>query len=234
MTNKIVLITGAGSGLGRALASELNAQGYYIILAGRHLSILGETKSLLTDSKNSEILQLDLRNRDDIREKVNNILSRLQISCLINNAGVTAFKTIADTSEEETDNILQTNLSGAIFITKIVLPFMIEKREGKVVNILSVAANTIFKKSGVYAASKAGLLAFSNVLREEVREHNIRIINVLPGAIATPIWDNNSLEKFASRMMTPEDAASVIINNITPNNSAVSEEIVLRPTLGDL
>jgi short-subunit dehydrogenase len=234
MTNKRVLITGAGSGLGRALALELNAQGYYVILAGRNILKLSETKSMLTNSHNSELLEIDLQNRDDIKEKSGNLLSRIEIDCLINNAGVTAFKTVEDTSEEEVEAILQTNLNGAIYLTKALLPSMIKREDGKVVNILSVAANTIFKKSGVYAASKAGLLAFSNVLREEVREHNIRIINVLPGAIATPIWDSNSLEKFASRMMTPEDVAAVIAQNITNDNSVITEEITLRPILGDL
>ncbi len=236
MTNrtKAVLITGAGSGIGRELALKLNAAGEYVILAGRGKEKLLETKEHLINKDSSEILSLDLRKTSGIKKAVDSINERLFIHTLVNNAGTTVFKTVDKTSESEVEEILATNLSGAILLTKAVLPEMKERKEGRIINILSVAANTIFTKSGIYSASKAGLLAFANVLREEVREFNISVTNVLPGATATPIWGEESLEKFSRLMMKPEDLAEVILNSLLNAGSAIVEELVVRPITGDI
>ncbi len=236
MTNrtKAVLITGAGSGIGRELALKLNAAGEYVILAGRGKEKLLETKEHLINKDSSEILSLDLRKTSGIKKAVDSINERLFIHTLVNNAGTTVFKTVDKTSESEVEEILATNLSGAILLTKAVLPEMKERKEGRIINILSVAANTIFTKSGIYSASKAGLLAFANVLREEVREFNISVTNVLPGATATPIWGEESLGKFSRLMMKPEDLAEVILNSTLNAGSAIVEELVVRPITGDI
>lgn len=236
MTNrtKAVLITGAGSGIGRELALKLNAAGEYVILAGRGKEKLLETKEHLINKDSSEILSLDLRKTSGIKRAVDSINERLFIHTLVNNAGTTVFKTVDKTSESEVEEILATNLSGAILLTKAILPEMKERKEGKIINILSVAANTIFTKSGIYSASKAGLLAFANVLREEVREFNISVTNVLPGATATPIWGEESLGKFSRLMMKPEDLAEVILNSTLNAGSAIVEELVVRPITGDI
>ncbi len=236
MTSKTraVLITGAGSGIGRELALKLNARGEYVIIAGRGKEKLLETKDLLINKDYSEIQLLDLRKFSEIKSVVNSINERFFISTLINNAGTTVFKTVDNTSESEVEEIIATNLSGAILLTKAVLPRMKERKEGRIINILSVAANTVFTKSGIYSASKAGLLAFANVLREEVREFNISVSNVLPGATATPIWGKESPDKFSQLMMKPEELAEVILNSTVNTTSAVVEELVVRPITGDI
>ena len=236
MTNKknAILITGAGSGIGRELALKLNSSGEFVILAGRRKDKLAETTELLANKKNSEIATLDLQKFGEIKEFVAQINEKYFVSTLINNAGSTVFKTVEQTAANEIEEILGGNLTGTILLTKFFLPEMIERKEGKIINILSVAANTVFTKSGVYSASKAGLLAFANVLREEVREFNITVTNVLPGATATPIWGKESLKKFSDLMMQPSDVAEIIINSTFNATSTVVEELVIRPITGDL
>ena len=111
---------------------------------------------------------------------------------------------------------------------------MIKKKKGTIINILSVASKKIFTQSSVYSASKAGLEMYMNILREEVRKYNIRIINIFPGATKTAIWPDEMLEQFGKRMMLPEDIAALIFSLYNSNNSVVPEEIVLRPIKGDL
>ncbi len=108
---------------------------------------------------------------------------------LVNSAGITAFKYAAETSIEEFEGIIKTNLLGSVYAIHSVLPVDDYRKSGTILNISSVAAIKVLKGSSIYSASKAGLLQYSRVLREEVREHNIKVIDVLPGATETPIWD---------------------------------------------
>jgi len=111
---------------------------------------------------------------------------------------------------------------------------MMNKNSGTIINILSVVTEKIFTKSSVYSASKAGLLAYTNVLREEVRTNNIKIINVIPGATKTPIWHPKAIEKNSERMMSPKEMASVIYEMHSLNGIMVPEQLTLRPIQGDL
>jgi len=153
---------------------------------------------------------------------------------LINNAGITSFKKVEHNSLEDIESIIQTNLLGSIYTIKAVLPLMIKKNKGTIINILSVVTEKIFQQSGAYSASKAGLKAFSQVLREEVRKYNIRVINVYPAATNTDIWSEENKTKFAHRMMNPADIAKMVISIYEHPGNVVTEEIVLRPIEGDL
>ena len=236
MTSKqsAVLITGAGSGIGRELALKLNDSGKFVILAGRREEKLLETKERLANKENSEIFTLDLQNTTAIENFADAVSDKFFVSTLINNAGATVFKTVADTIEKEVEEIIGGNLTGTILLTKHFLPAMIKKRKGKIINILSVAANTVFTRSGIYSASKAGLLAFANVVREEIREFNVSVTNVLPGATSTPIWGKDALDKYSDLMMQPSDVAEIIISSTFNKSSAVVEELVVRPITGDI
>jgi len=173
-------------------------------------------------------------NFEDVKKTVNEIQSKFEIDCLINNAGISAFKSFADTSLDEIQNIIDVNLLGSIYTTKAVLPEMIKRKSGIIINILSVAAKTVFTNSSIYTASKSGLEAFAKVLREEVREHNIRVINIFPGATATEIWPKDALEKFEDKMMDSSKLADLILKIYTSDPSLSPEEIVVRPISGDL
>ena len=116
---------------------------------------------------------------------------------LINNAGITSFKLAEENSINEINDIINTNLLGSIYAIKAVLPQMISNRSGTIINILSVVTKKTFTKSSVYSASKMGLLGYTNSLREEVRKYNIKVINVIPGATATPMWSKEMRNQFS-------------------------------------
>lgn len=157
-----------------------------------------------------------------------------KIDLVINNAGVTVFKSFIDTKSYEYDYVMDTNVRGSFLMTKAVLPLMMKKRKGHIINVLSVAANTYFEDSSVYSASKAALYAMSSVLRNEVRRYNIKISNVLPGNVDTPMWDSKVRAKYKNRMMTPKEIAEIILSIASQPKKVVIEDVVIKPIKGDL
>ena len=221
MKEKIIWVTGGSSGIGKAISQYFVKKGFFVACSSRNENKLKK----LQESFNSDLLKifpLDVSKPQKVREVFNIIEEEFEIECLVNNAGITTFKLAVDTSFNEIEKIISTNLLGSIYTIKSVIPSMIKNGKGTIINIISVVAKKIFINSSVYSASKAGLLTFSDVLREEVRGNNIRIINVLPGAVKTSIWHDEILEKFGKRMMKSDDVAGIIYK-LYMNNCKVSQ-----------
>ncbi len=230
-----VWITGASSGIGKALSLEFARNNIFVIGTARRLELLNEIKKELAENGNNfEPHQLDVTDYAAIDQFHKNILSNYQIDCLINNAGKTSFKKAIDDSIADIENILRVNLLGGIYTIKTVLPEMIERQSGTIINILSMVTQKVFTSSSVYTASKSGLMGYTKVLREEVRDKNIRIINVLPGATATEIWPNEVIRKNSDSMMDAEKIAKLVFILYSEKSNMVIEEIILRPLKGDL
>jgi len=162
------------------------------------------------------------------------IISEHSLDCIINNAGVTSFKLAEENSVNEINDIINTNLLGSIYMIKAVLPHFIQNGGGTIINILSVVVEKVFSRSSAYAASKNGLFAYSRSLREEVRKHNIRIINIIPGATETTMWSADIRKKYSDRMMKPESIGRIIVSAYLQKDDLVTEEIIIRPPGGDL
>ncbi len=232
---KAVWITGANSGIGKSITHQLSRNNIYCIASARREEALAKMKEETSEiSSNIEIFPLDVSNTNEIQKISDEIFQKFDVDCLINNAGVTTFTSAENHSTEDINRIIQTNLIGAIGTITSLIPHFKKRGGGVIINILSVAAKKIFQNSSVYSASKAGLLAYSNVLREEVRQYNIKVINVLPGAVRTPIWSSEMLSEYANRMMSPEDIAKFIYQLYLIDYNIVPEEITLRPMKGDL
>lgn len=232
---KGIWITGASSGIGKAAAKEFARTGSKVLVSSRRKSELDRLNNELENENLSvEIFPCNIASSSNVDQTVKKILSNNRIDCLINNAGITSFKLAEDNSTNEIDDIIHTNLLGPIYSIKSVLPSMIKQGGGTIINILSVVTKKVFINSSAYSASKQGLLGYTNSLREEVREHNVRVINVIPGATQTPMWNSDMREKYGDRMMTPEEIAQVIVWLYLQKGNIVTEEIVLRPILGDL
>jgi 3-oxoacyl-[acyl-carrier protein] reductase len=230
-----IWITGASSGIGRAAAIEFAKTGAKVFVSGRRVAELERINAELDSDKISlEVFPCNVASHTNVDQTVKKILVNSKIDCLVNNAGITSFKLAEENSVNEINDVIQTNLLGSIYTIKAVLPQMISNGGGTIINILSVVTKKTFTKSSIYAASKMGLLGYTNSLREEVRKHNIKVINVIPGATATPIWSKEIRNQFSDRMMTSEDIARVLVWAFLQKENLVTEELLLRPIEGDL
>ncbi|MCX7797340.1 MAG: SDR family NAD(P)-dependent oxidoreductase [Melioribacter sp.] len=232
---KAIWITGASSGIGKELTIEFARNGETVIATSRRPNLINLYRDELGEKKSFIIpVELDITNYGAIDKFFDAYSKEFFIYTLINNAGITSFKSSLEDSFDEIKEIIEVNLLGAIYAIKKALPRMIENKMGTIINILSVVTKKIFLNSSAYSASKAGLLAYSNVLREELRGNNIRILNVIPGATKTPIWHSSVLEKHSYRMMAPEEVAKLVYHLHSIKSNLVSEEIIIRPIEGDL
>jgi short-subunit dehydrogenase len=230
-----IWITGASSGIGKAAAEEFARVGCSVFVSARRVSELERLKKNLEEEKLTlDIFPCNVASFQNVDQTVKKITANSKIDCLVNNAGITSFKKAEHNSINEIDDIINTNLLGSIYTIKAVLPGMIEQGGGTIINILSVVTKKVFTKSTAYAASKMGLLGYTNSLREEVRDYNIRIINVIPGATETSMWSSEVRKKYAERMMDTSEIARVLVWLFLQKGKMVSEEIVIKPMQGDL
>jgi sepiapterin reductase len=236
MNQRVIWITGASTGIGKEIASEFSKAGHIVVVSARRKSRLvrivseikyadREASAFVCNVMSERSIQITSKR---IREKYGSI------DLLINNAGVTVFKSFMETKTFDYDNVIDTNLRGAFLCIKSVLPQMIKNKKGHIINILSVAANTSFENSSVYAASKAGLLAMSNGLREEVRRFNIKVSNIMPGAVETPMWDSKSRQRYKNRMMSAADIAKIVLQIYQQPRKVLIEDVIVRPVKGDI
>ena len=235
-SSRIVWITGASSGIGRALSEKFALHGDTIAASARTLPNLESLQGQITIASGvCKVFQCDVADARQVKTSAEAIASSLgPVDILINNAGVTYFKDFTATSVEQFDEVIATNLRGVFLATKSVLPSMIERGSGLIINILSYAAKTVYTGSSVYAASKAGAEAMMNVLRAETRGKGIKIVNAYPGAVFTPIWHPKHREKYGHQMMKPDEIAKVLYEVSCQPSSMIIEDIVIRPQVGDL
>jgi len=230
-----IWITGASSGIGKAIALEFAKIGCNVFISARRAQ---ELERLIDDAgKSGENIfpfPCNVASAANVDQTAKKIAKEYNLSCLINNAGITSFKHASDNSVNEINDIINTNLLGSIYATKSVLPTFIKNESGTIFNILSVVVSKTFTNSSVYAASKMGLLGYSNSVREEVRGHNIRVINIVPGATDTSMWSQEIRKEKSDLMMNPESIARIVVSAYLQKDNLVTEEIVLRPVTGDL
>jgi short-subunit dehydrogenase len=233
---RVVWITGASTGIGRSLTNAFASHGDTVIASARTDSHLDELHRLISAAGGvCDICKCDVQSEASVRESADQIMSKYgHLDILINNAGITYFKDFLSTSLEEFDHVMNTNLRGLFLTTKAILPSMLQRKKGLVLNLLSYVVKEVYTKSAAYSASKAGAASLMNVLRAEVRKHGINIMNVYPGAVSTPIWHQDQIEKFGNQMMAPEQVANLLYQISIQPSSLMVEEIILRPQGGDL
>lgn len=237
MTKKVsgVWITGGSSGIGKAAAKEFARTGSQVFVSARRTRELEKLNEELEKEKLSAVIfPCNVASSVNVDQTIKKIIALQQIDCLINNAGITSFKAAEDNSVQEINDIINTNLLGSIYTIRFLLPYFIRQGRGTIINILSSAAKKIFTNSSAYTASKMGLLGYTNVLREEVRKYNIRVINILPGATETPMWSSEIRKLNSERMMSSEEVARLLVWVYLQEGNIVPEEITIKPVEGDL
>lgn len=229
LSGQTALITGAGRGIGRAIAVALGNEGANLVLVSRTLSQLEETAELIR--KNNQrlyCLKADITNVNELDAICKNVIDNFgRVDILVNNAGVGYFSDVINTELKEFDEMFNVNVRGMFLMTKAFLPLMIQNKQGDIVNIASLAGRNALEGGAVYAATKWAVIGFSRSLMLEVRKHNIRVITICPGSVDTTFA---GLKKENPTIPKPEDIANVLVNALlTPRNVMVSE-IDIRPT----
>ena len=236
LDGKVVVVTGASKGIGKATAFAFAAAGAKVVLAARTRETLEQVAvALKKNGAQALAVPTDVTNVDAVKQLIQQTLDVYQhVDILINNAGIGHFGPVVDFEPDDWDAVLNSNLKAVYLCAKYALPSMLEQGSGQIINVLSVAAKVTFQASSAYCAAKAGALALTKVLASEVRQQNIRVTAVLPGSVHTPFWDGVPEHPDFEQMLTPEHVADTIVSVCQQPPGMVTEEIVVMPPLGIL
>lgn len=229
---KLVLVTGASSGIGRASSIELAARGCQVVLVGRREDALKEAAAECGDGALYRVA--DVSSSADVltlAKEVGELVDGMEL-VLVNAAGIAEFGDFEQMSLESIEAQIQTNLLGPAYLVHALIPLMLSAERGHVVNVLSVAAELVLPGSAAYSATKAGLRMMSKVWAAEYRRKGVRFSCILPGAVDTPIWGGGGPPR---KDMIPVTAVSDVIADVVmspPDRSY--DEIHLMPPKGIL
>ena len=214
ITGKTAIITGAGRGIGRATAIAFAKEGIHVGLIGKTEANLEKVAEELREyGVNVSIAAADVADNESVIAAVENVKADLgPIDILINNAGIGKFGKFLELSPEEFKQIIDINLMGMYYVTRAVLPEMIERQTGDIINISSTAGQKGAPLTSAYSASKFGVLGLTESLMLEVRKHNIRVTALTPSTVATDLAiEGNLTDGNPDKVMQPEDLAEVMV-----------------------
>ncbi len=185
-----VFITGATSGFGKAIAEKFAQKGYAVVISGRRYERLQSLATELKQSYSAEVLQLqfDVRDKNAVNEAISSIAEEWKnsINILVNNAGLAAgLDLIQEGSADDWDTMIDTNVKGLLYVTKAIIPFLVQNSQGHIINIGSTAAKYVYEKGNVYCASKHAVDAVTEGMRIDLLKHGIKVTAIHPGAAET-------------------------------------------------
>lgn len=227
LTGKTALVTGAGKGIGRAVALALAAEGVRVALLARTEAQLQAVAQEITDlGGQAVVVAADVADRAAVEAAVAQALQALgTIDILINNAGIGTFAKLLDMDPAEWEHIIQVNLLGTYYTTRAVLPQMVARQTGDIINIASTAGQRGAATTSAYSASKFAILGLTESLMQEVRKQNIRVSALTPSTVATELAVSNNLtDGNPDKVMQPEDLAEFIISQLKLNRRIFIKE----------
>jgi 3-oxoacyl-[acyl-carrier protein] reductase len=231
LTGQVAVITGAGRGIGAAIASKLSNLGATAVLCGRTRAALDScSKAIAEAGGKAEVVPCDVTSLQSVEAAAKQVeADRGRVDILVNNAGIGGFGgPLHQLAPDAWDQILNTNLRGVYYVVRAFAPTMIRARSGHIINISSLAGKNALPNGAAYAASKWGLNGLSYSLAEELRGHNIRVAVVCPGSTNTELTPHAG--KDHSKMLQPEDVAHAVAMLVTQSPQSFVSEILLRPT----
>jgi len=231
LAGQVAVITGAGRGIGAAIARKIAALGATSVLLGRTQSSLdGTARAILDAGGKTEVIPCDitvLHQLEYAAARVDSTFGRLDI--LVNNAGIGGFnEPLHELPPEEWDRILNTNLRGVYYAIRCFAPIMIRAYAGHIINISSLAGKNALPNGAAYAASKWGLNGLTYSIAEELRRHNIRASVICPGSVDTELSPHTG--KDPKKMLQAEDVAHAVAALVTQAPQSFISEVLLRPT----
>jgi len=242
MQGKIVLITGASSGIGKASAWKFAESGANLIITGRRKERLLDLKSAIEDKTGMkvQVLSFDIRNQHEVKSALNSLDDKWKnIDILVNNAGLAAgLDEFQDASLDDWEQMIDTNVKGLLYISKIISKEMSERKSGHIINISSIAASNVYQKGHVYCATKHAVDAITKGMRIDLMPYNVRVSSVSPGLVETEFslvrfkWDNETAEnvyKGYTPLKAEDVADSVFYVANTPTHVNIND-LIIMPT----
>jgi 3-oxoacyl-[acyl-carrier protein] reductase len=236
LAGQVTIVTGAGRGIGRAVATAFAREGAFVVLAARgarEISLV--QRDIEAAGGRALAVATDVRQEPAVAALVTRALAEGgRIDCLVTAAGLAAFGPVADAKTADWDQVMAVNLRGAFLCCRAVLPAMTAQRRGTIINIGSIVTSRILPGSGAYTAAKYGLLGFSRVLAEEMRGHGVRVGVLSAGATDTSLWDAVPQPPDRALMLKPSLIAEAALLMATLAPGATLEEMTLLPQAGIL
>lgn len=241
MEKKVALITGASSGIGKATALLLAQNNYDLILTARRKERLEELANELQQwNCQTQILAFDIRDEKAVNTAFNTISEELKgrLSVLINNAGLAAGKdNFNDALLLDWEQMIDTNVKGLLYISKLITPLFITKKDGHIINIASTAGKEVYVNGNVYCATKHAVDALSKAMRMDLFQHNIQVTNIAPGAVETEFslvrfkWDQEKADQTYTgyQPLAGEDVAETILFALSRPAHVSINDIVITP-----
>lgn len=236
LQGQVVVVTGAGRGLGRALAEAFAAEGASLVLGARSTPEIDELAGLLPDAI---AIQTDVRNSTDVERLVEAALAEYEkIDVMINNAGVAIYGPLETMTADDIHLMVDTNVKGVIQGSLAAYRAMKEQRRGLIINIASIAGKIYLPNESVYGATKWAVNGFSGALRAEAAAHGVKVSCVFPGGIDTPFWKSQEYLPFPDHLdperdfMNPAEVAQSVLQLALGSDRYVVPELVMLPMIG--
>ena len=232
LARQVAVVTGAGRGIGAAIARKLAELGATTVLCGRTRGPLEATAAdIRRAGARAEVIECDVTELHSVQSLAGQVEGGFgRTDILVNNAGIGGFGgPLHEMPPESWDSVLNTNLRGVYYSIRSFAPMMIRARSGHIVNISSLAGKNPLPNGAAYAASKWGLNGLTYSVAEELRRHNIRVSVVCPGSVDTDLSPHTG--KDPAKMLKPEDVAHVVAMIVTQASQSFASEVLLRPTM---
>jgi len=233
LRDKVVVVTGASRGIGRAVTWRFARASATLGLVARNEELLRHLAEEIRAAGGRALpLPTDIGNEEEVERMVATVENKLgPIDILINNAAIFLLRSIVETTVEQWDEVMRTNLRGTFLCCRAVLPSMIRRKAGRIINISSTAGHRGYPEQAAYCASKHALNGFSKVLALEAQPHNIRVHVVSPGGVLTDLSAELRQSRGSqdeSEWITPEEVAEAVFYVATQEGAAVTDELPLR------